>query len=89
MARTIPRSPPASTTSLPLPQATNRPGEAEPLMRRMVGIFLQFTRDTGHQHSHLKTVLNNYRIMLMAMGASQDVTVEKIGALAKSYGVSL
>ena len=61
---------------------------AEPLMR-LVGIILQFTRDTGHPHPHLMDALNNYRGLLMAMGDSQDVAVEKLRALAQSYGVSL
>ncbi|MBX7206682.1 MAG: tetratricopeptide repeat protein [Verrucomicrobiaceae bacterium] len=45
-------------------QATNRLAEAEPLMRRVVLIVLRFTRTTGHPHPHLRTVLNNYAIML-------------------------
>ena len=31
-------------------QDTNRLSEAEPLMRRMVEIFLKFTATTGHPH---------------------------------------
>ena len=42
-ARTIPTSPEISTTWRLLLQATNRPGEAEPLSRRMLEIFLKFT----------------------------------------------
>ena len=61
---------------------------AEPLMRRHLEIFLQFTRDIGHQHPHLNHALNNYRILLVAMGDSQGVAVEKLRALAKPYSVS-
>ncbi len=69
-------------------QATNRLGEAEPLMRRMVGIFLQFTRETGHRHPHLMGALNNYRVLLMAMGDSEDMAVGKVRALAQEFGVA-
>ena len=70
-------------------QATNRLVEAESLMRRHLEIFLQFTRDTGHQNPHLMDALNNYGRLLVAMGDSQDVAVEKLRALAEPYGVSL
>ena len=73
-------------TSLLYTRADHR--GAEPLMRRHLEIFLQFTRDTGHQHPHLMGALKNYRSLLMAMGDSQDVAGEKLRALAKSYGVS-
>jgi hypothetical protein len=35
-------------------QATNRRSDAEPLSRRHLEIFLQFTADTGHEHPHLR-----------------------------------
>ena len=34
-------------------KATNRLTETEPLMRQAVRIFLDFTRNTGHEHPSL------------------------------------
>ncbi|MEM8872664.1 MAG: tetratricopeptide repeat protein [Planctomycetota bacterium] len=59
-------------------QATNRLGEAEPLMRRMVGIFMNFTRSTGHQHPHLLAGVNNYGVLLMEMGHTQEQAIAEI-----------
>ncbi len=53
-------------------QATNRLAEAEPLSRRMVGIFLDFTHMTGHEHPHLQTALANYSGILKELGRSDD-----------------
>jgi Tetratricopeptide repeat len=49
-------------------QATNRLGEAEPLMRRAVAIPFGFTRRTGHQHPNLQVGLANLRGLLEALG---------------------
>jgi len=46
--------------------------EAEPLMRRVVEIFMNFTRATGHPHPKLMDAVDNYRSLLMEMGKSQD-----------------
>ena len=51
--------------------ATNRLGEAEPLMRRPVVIFLMFQRDTGHPHPHRDAALTNYTILLQEMGRGE------------------
>jgi hypothetical protein len=42
-------------------QDTNRLAEAEPLSRRMVGIFLDFTRRTGHEPPQWAAALENYK----------------------------
>ena len=47
---------------------TNRLGEAEPLVRRMVSILKHFNDSTGHQHPHWQTALANYSGLLQAMG---------------------
>ena len=52
-------------------QATNRLGEAEPLMRRALAIFLAFQRDTGHAHPHRDAAIANYRGLLAAMGKTE------------------
>ncbi len=70
-------------------KATNRLDEAKLLMRRMVEIFLNFTRDTGHQHPHLTTVLANYVGLLIEMGNTQEQALEKVRAIMKPYGMSV
>ena len=64
-------------------QDTNRLAEAEPLMRRMVGIFVDFTVKTGHQHPHLMGAINNYGGLLIKMGRSNDQAGEKIMEVIK------
>ena len=68
-------------------QATNRLEEAEPLMRRTVCIFLDFTRSTKCQHPHLNAVINNYAALLMHMGLSQEHAMKKINELRSEYGL--
>jgi hypothetical protein len=70
-------------------QATNRLAEAEPLSRRMVGIFLDFTRRTGHEHPHLRTVLANYAGILKALGRSKPKVQAQLRALQAKYGVKV
>ena len=53
-------------------QATNRLADAEPLMRRMVQIFLAFGRRTGHEHPHMQSALGNCRQLLSAMPLTDD-----------------
>jgi tetratricopeptide (TPR) repeat protein len=65
-------------------KATNRLVEAEPLMHRVVEIVLLFTLRTGHEHPHLNTALENYRILLMEMGQSEEEAKASIGSLIES-----
>jgi hypothetical protein len=51
-------------------QATNRLSDAEPLSRRVLEIFLQFTAATGHEHPHLSAAIANYSVLLEEMGRS-------------------
>ncbi|MCK5272017.1 MAG: tetratricopeptide repeat protein, partial [Sedimentisphaerales bacterium] len=60
---------------------TNRLKEAEPLMERVVVILLQFTRQTGHPHPHLKTTINNYGSLLMQMGYSEEQIAARLKGL--------
>jgi tetratricopeptide (TPR) repeat protein len=46
---------------------TNRLAEAETLMKRHMLIFKKFNKSTGHEHSHWKLAILNYREMLVAM----------------------
>lgn len=62
-------------------KATHRLQEAEPLSRRMVGIFLDFTRRTGHPHPHLDAALANYAGILRYLGRSEADIQAELGAL--------
>ena len=62
-------------------QVTNRLAEAEPLMRRHVAIFLDFERATGHPHPHRDAALNNYAVLLKAMGKTDAEIRAAIAAL--------
>jgi tetratricopeptide repeat protein/NB-ARC domain-containing protein len=70
-------------------KATHRLAEAEPLSRRMVGIFLDVTRRTGHEHPHLRMVLANYASILEAMGRSEAEIEMQLRALLAEYGLKL
>ena len=69
-------------------QATNRLGEAEPLMRRHLEIFLDFTRRTGHEHPHLHAAFANYGALLRAIGKSDSEIEAALAALAGSPGAT-
>ena len=58
-------------------QATNRLAEAEPLMRRMLKIFIAFKTNTGHEHPHWRVAIGNYSDLLKAMGKT-DAEVESV-----------
>jgi hypothetical protein len=62
-------------------QATNRLGEAEPLMLRALAIILRFTHLTGHPHPHLQAGLSNYVGLLTAMGQSDAYVKATLEAL--------
>lgn len=62
-------------------QATNRLSEAEPLMRRHLVIFLDFTRRTGHEHPHLQAAFENYSYLLREIGKSEAEIEETLTAL--------
>ncbi len=62
-------------------QATDRLAEAESLMKRHLEIFINFTRKTGHPHSHLQGAIDNYGTLLMEMGDSQEEALGKLKQL--------
>jgi tetratricopeptide (TPR) repeat protein len=66
-------------------QAANRLGEAEPMMRRALDIFLQFTRTTGHQHPHLQAAINNYGLLLLAMGRTEEEIRAQLRGIAPEF----
>jgi hypothetical protein len=57
--------------------------EAEPLMRRVVDIFVNFPRATGHRHPLLDLTTNNNRGLLLKMGDSPAQAQEKIDRLPR------
>ena len=62
-------------------QATNRLAEAEPLMRRVVEIFIAFSQQ-GHQHPHLEAAFGNYYSLL------KDMDLPEAEIKAKLQGLS-
>jgi uncharacterized protein YcsI (UPF0317 family) len=55
----------------------------------MVGIFLDFTRRTGHEHPHLRAALANYASILKAMGRSKPKIQAQLMVLQAEYGVKV
>ena len=66
-------------------RATNRLAEAEPLARRVVEILLQFTRATGHQHSHLESAFDGYAGLLEEMGRSEEQIMATLHQMAPEF----
>jgi hypothetical protein len=65
--------PPKKMTNDKLLRATNGwLTKAEPLFRQVLRILAEFGRRTGHEHPHIRTVINNYAGLIAAMGVSQD-----------------
>ena len=66
-------------------QDTNLLQEAEPLMRRALNILIRLTRATGHQHPHLQVFVNNYKILLGAMGLAETEIPTRLRQLAPDF----
>lgn len=62
-------------------KATNRLAEAERLAWRNVTIFMRFGLTTGYVHPHMRTALQNYFGILVAMGLNDDEAIVKIRAV--------
>ena len=69
-------------------QDTHRLADAEPLMRRMLEIFLKFTVATGHQHPHLQLATGNYAGLLAQMGHTPPEIQAQFNAIGQPYGIS-
>jgi hypothetical protein len=61
---------------------TNRLAEAEPLMKRVVEILIEFASRTGYPHPHLEGTIGNYADLLTRMGHSKDELVARLKLLA-------
>jgi hypothetical protein len=70
-------------------QATNRPGEAEPLYRRALLILLKFTRETGHLHPHLRVTLENYSGLLKEMSLGDEEIRKRLVQVGIDAGFDL
>ncbi len=68
-------------------KATNRLADTEPLMRRALSIFLDFTRRTGYEHPHLSTVEGNYEGILKALGQSEEDIDAALRKLFEEHGL--
>jgi hypothetical protein len=51
------------------------------LLRRSVVIFLDFTRQTGHEHPHLRAALVSYKKLLREMGKTPSEIEVKVKSL--------
>jgi tetratricopeptide (TPR) repeat protein len=56
----------------------NRLNDAEPLLRRVVQIYVKFTRDTGNPHQRLQQAINSYGNLLTQMGRPQDQVLAQL-----------
>ncbi|MBU2689964.1 MAG: hypothetical protein KJ970_03490 [Candidatus Eisenbacteria bacterium] len=64
---------------------TNRLGEAEPLSRRQLIIFIRFAASTGHEHPNFRVALSNYIEVLKQMGTSESEIGRRISTLLKEH----
>jgi hypothetical protein len=62
-------------------QDTNRLAEAEPLMRRVVEIFVQFGKATGHQHPNMQAAIENYTLLLEAMRLTEPEIKQRMAKI--------
>jgi hypothetical protein len=44
-------------------------------------------KETGHQHPHLQTAINNYGGLLLAMGKSPVEVQAQLNAIGKPFGI--
>ena len=62
-------------------KATNRLGEAEPLMRRRLEILVTFRRQTGYDDPKMLFAVENYRALLAELGRSPEQIDEELSSL--------
>jgi ABC-type transporter Mla subunit MlaD len=66
-------------------EATNRMAEVEPVRRRVLEIFLKFTRATGHRHPHLQGAVDNYAAWLEEIGRSDEEIFATLLQIAQEF----
>jgi tetratricopeptide (TPR) repeat protein len=59
-------------------QDTNRLAEAEPMMRRHVKIFTKSGHETGHEHPHFRTAVDNYKALLQELKLNDKEITERV-----------
>ena len=65
-----------------------RLAEAEPLMRRHLGIFIDFERKTRHPHPHRDQAVANYADLLTALGKNEAEIKAAIASLLAADSAS-
>ena len=70
-------------------KATNRLGEAEPMMRRALLILLKFTREIGHLHPDLRGALKNYSGLLKEMSLGDEEIRKRLVQVGIDAGFDL
>jgi len=68
--------------------ATNRLAEAEPIMRRALEIMFRFKAGTGHEHPRQGKFAASYRVLLSAMGRSEEEVLAALNAVGAPFGIS-
>jgi hypothetical protein len=59
-------------------KATNRLGEAEPLMRQAPQFLAKFSHRTGHEHPDFRITIENYEQLLTIIGLSQEAIAARV-----------
>jgi tetratricopeptide (TPR) repeat protein len=62
----------------------NRYAKAEPLHRQVLRILAEFGHRTGHEHPNFRTAINNYAVLLSAMGWSEAEILERLRSAIES-----
>jgi len=68
--------------------ATNRPSEAEPLMRRHVGIFFLFLTNSDHRHPHTLDAVENYLRLACELKLPYSEILARLDAEREKAGLS-
>lgn len=65
-------------------KATNRLGEAEPILARSLVILLKFTRLTAHRHPHVQSIFGNYIVLLRNMECNDEEINNRVWAVGRA-----
>jgi len=69
-------------------QETNRPSEAEPLMRRHVGIFFLFLTNSDHRYPHTLDAVENYLRLACELKLPYSEILARLDAEREKAGLS-
>jgi tetratricopeptide (TPR) repeat protein len=62
----------------------NQYAKAEPLYRQVLRILAEFGHRTGREHPHSRTAINNYVVLLSAMGWSEAEILARLRSAIES-----